>query len=234
MKYLILFMLFCICKSSVYSQTITAFNRYLTNSNQVLFVKILDVNSIQGNMFLYERKNKRRPWRLVDSFAVVVGQSGLGKDPNAIIPMQKMPEKREGDGKSPAGIFPLGNVFSYHNLNHLSTSFKQVNTSCYCVDDTASSYYNKLIVKDTAKEQYSSFETMKRNDDLYEYGIWVLYNSKPVVSSNGSCIFLHVWRDANTGTTGCTAMDKTNIIKLINWLNRRKNPVLLQLPEQKN
>ncbi len=218
--------------SSSYAQSITSFNNNLQHNNQVVFVKTSSQNSIKGTMFLYERRNTRKRLKFVDSFAVVVGKNGLAKDATSkIIFNDSMPVKHEGDGKSPAGIFKLGSVFSYHNLKKLHMPFVQVDTNFYCVDDAASTYYNTLIVADTAKYNYNSFEYMKRNDSLYEYGVWVLYNSDPVIAGNGSCIFLHVWRNENSGTAGCTAMSKENILKLIYWLNKKKNPVLLQTVE---
>ena len=137
--------------------------------------------------------------------------------------------KHEGDGKSPAGIFKLGKVFSYHNVQHLKMPFVQVDTNFYCVDDVASSYYNTLIKQDTSNHNFNSFEYMRRKDSLYEYGVWVLYNSEPVINGNGSCIFLHIWNDENSPTSGCTAMAKENMLKLINWLDEEKKPVLLQV-----
>ncbi len=211
------------------SQNINSFNAYLTNTNQVLFVKTRAVDSVKGMMFLYERKSNKAAWKIDDSFAVVVGKNGLGGDSNSPIPLPDLLMKKEGDGKSPAGIFPLGVVFSYHDLKHIKMPFKQVDTLCHCVDDTASSYYNTLIVADTAKQRYNSFEYMKRRDDFYEYGIWVSYNSHPVVAGNGSCIFIHVWKDENSGTSGCTAMSKQNIMKLVYWLKQNKHPVMLQV-----
>ncbi len=213
------------------SQSINLFNSYLANTNQVLFVKTRGVDSIRGRMFLYERKNKKAGWKLADSFTVVVGRSGLAKDASSSISFNDLPIKKEGDGKSPAGVFPLGIVFSYHDLKDLKMPFKRVDTLCHCVDDTASSYYNTLVVADTAKRSYNSFEYMKRKDDFYEYGVWVLYNSHPVVAGNGSCIFIHIWKDERSGTSGCTAMSKENILKLIDWLNKKKNPMLLQVVE---
>ena len=220
----------CIINFTAFTQTINDFNDQLKNSNQVLFVKTPSGNSIKGNMFLYERKNDRKHWKRIDSFAVTVGRSGLAKDINSNISFaDTMPVKHEGDGKSPAGIFSLGSVFSYHNLKNLHMPFVQVDTNFYCVDDIASSYYNTLIVSDTAKHDYNSFEYMKRKDSLYEYGVWVLYNNNPVTAGNGSCIFLHVWRNENAPTAGCTAMAKENMLSLIHWLNKRRHPVLLQI-----
>lgn len=211
------------------SQNIYSFNPYLINTNQVLFVKTGGVDSVRGTMFLYERKNNKAAWKRTDSFAIVVGKNGLAKDARSPVSFTGLTMKKEGDGKSPAGIFPLGIVFSYHDLKNLKMRFKQVDTLCHCVDDTASSYYNTLIVADTAKQRYNSFEYMKRKDDFYEYGVWVLYNSHPVVAGNGSCIFIHIWKDESSGTSGCTAMAKENILKLIHWLDEGKHPVLLQM-----
>lgn len=234
MKNILFTILLCFSVANIHAQTISNFNQFLTSSNQVLFVKTASPDAVQGSMLLYARKSNRKQWKRLDSFAVVVGHAGLAKAPQTSIPFnQNMPQKREGDGKSPAGIFPLGDVFSYHHLSNLKMPFVQVDTNFYCVDDVTSAYYNRLIVKDTAAAPFNSFEYMKRNDELYEYGVWVLYNSAPVVAGNGSCIFIHVWHNDHSGTSGCTAMSKNNIQKLIRWLDKKKNPVLLQVVESK-
>lgn len=214
----------------VKAQSITSFDQSLQTSNQVVFVKTPSYNSIKGTMFLCERKHTNKPWKLTDSFAVTVGTAGLAKDVNTTIVLNDtVAVKHEGDGKSPSGIFKLGKVFSYHPVKKLKMPFVQVDTNFYCVDDVASSYYNTLIRPDTAKHDFNSFEYMRRKDNLYEYGVWVLYNSSPVTNGNGSCIFLHIWRNENAPTSGCTAMAKENMLKLIHWLNEKKNPVLLQV-----
>ena len=214
----------------VRAQSVSSFNNYLQTNNQVLFVKTNSDTTIHGIMFLCERKKEHKQWHIIDSFNVVVGRNGLGKDATSSLSLNNIAAtKHEGDGKSPAGIFKLGKVFSYHDVKKLRMPFIQVDTNFYCVDDMASSYYNTLIKQDTAQHNFNSFEYMKRNDALYEYGIWVLYNSDPVTAGNGSCIFLHIWRNENSGTAGCTAMTKENMLKLIHWLNEKKNPVLLQI-----
>ena len=232
-KYIALIILTCSITNAIYAQSIKTFNQYLNSSNQVLYVTTASADAIQGTMLLYERKNANKPWKKKDSFDVVVGHAGLAKDPHTALSFSNtMPVKKEGDGKSPAGIFKLGEVFSYHSLNNLHMPFVQVDTNFYCVDDATATYYNTLVVKDTATAPFNSFEYMKRKDDLYEYGVWVLYNSNPVEAGNGSCIFIHIWRNEDSGTAGCTAMSKDNILKLIHWLNKKKNPVLLQVVKE--
>jgi L,D-peptidoglycan transpeptidase YkuD (ErfK/YbiS/YcfS/YnhG family) len=225
-------LLTCFIAVLAQAQTPLQFNSSLRSSNQVLLVKLPSYTAIQGRMFLYERKNKRAHWKLIDSFAVTVGRSGLAKDPQTTLSFDaSVPVKHEGDGKSPAGIFLLGPVFSYHELNNLRMPFVRVDTTDLCVDDAKSSYYNTLVLSDTAKPNFDSFEYMKRQDSLYEYGVWVKYNSDPATPGNGSCIFLHVWRNESSATSGCTAMSRDNILKLIHWLDKKKNPQLLQIKE---
>lgn len=224
---------FCFLTIFSTAQSINNFNNYLQNNNQIIFVKANSDSTIQATMFLYERKNQHKQWHLKDSFNVVIGKNGLGRDATSSINLNNInPIKHEGDGKSPAGVFPLGPVFSYHSIKHLHMPFVQVDTNFYCVDDMNSNYYNTLIKQDTAQHNFNSFEYMKRNDELYEYGVWVNYNSSPVKSGNGSCIFLHIWRNENSGTAGCTAMTKEHILELIHWLNKKKNPVLLQIASE--
>ena len=233
MKHLMLLIVLCTTKSFAFSQTIESFNDHLANNNQVLFVKTSSYNSITGNMFLYERKNSNKNWKLVDSFEITVGRSGLAKDITTTISFDNdAPVKHEGDGKSPSGIFQLGSVFSYYDIKNLHMPFVQVDTNFYCVDDVASSYYNTLVHADTVKHNFNSFEYMRRKDSLYQYGVWVLYNSDPGHAGNGSCIFLHIWKNENSPTSGCTAMAKENMLKLIHWLDKKKNPVLLQMVEK--
>lgn len=227
---IILSIFFCLMIVLCNAQSINEFSNNLKNNNQVVFVKTNSDSTINGIMFLYERKNAHKQWELKDSFNIVVGKNGLGKDVTSSINLNNItPVKHEGDGKSPAGIFTLGPVFSYHKLKHIHMPFVQVDTNFYCVDDVSSDYYNTLIRQDTAQHNFNSFEYMRRQDSLYEYGVWVKYNSDPVKNGNGSCIFIHIWRNKNSGTAGCTAMSKEHVVELIHWFNKKKHPVLLQI-----
>ncbi|MEP6950502.1 MAG: L,D-transpeptidase family protein [Ginsengibacter sp.] len=217
------------------AQAVDSYDRYLKTSNQVLFVTAPGWNATQGLMRLYGRKDNHHPWKLVNQFAVTLGRNGLGFDRNSILSKPvPLVTKQEGDGKSPAGIFSLGPVFSFHSLKGLKMPFKEVDTSDICVDDTRSSHYNTWVNTDTASHKdWNSFEHMKSGDGSYEYGVWVRYNSDKIFSGDGSCIFLHVWSGNTIPTSGCTAMEKENMIELIHWLDDKQHPVLLQLVENK-
>ena len=78
---------------------------------------------------------------------------------------------------------------------------------------------------------WKSSEKMFTVRPQYDLGVFVAYNSYPAIPGNGSCIFLHIWKDANTGTAGCTAMARENLEKVVRWLDPTKNPYLVQMPE---
>src|SRR5690349_20372804 len=83
--------------------------------------------------------------------------------------------------------------------------------------------------KQVGNFDWKSSEKMLAVGDQYDLGVFVAYNSYPAVPGFGSCIFLHVWKDANTGTSGCTAMSHENLEKVLKWLDPEKNPHLIQM-----
>ena len=213
------------CKPSDEKTALKMFEQihYPETSLQKLVVDINALNSTRGMMRVYERTDTGRSWgNPVMSFEVVIGKNGLAFDSTQFKKLEC----------SPAGLFTLGKIFSYHDTTGLKMPFEQVDVNDLCVDDINSQYYNLLIDDDTIiNKDYTSFERMERKDLQYEYGVWVNYNTAPQVPGMGSCIFLHIWKDPSHATSGCTAMSKENMLKLINWLDEKKNPVLIQYVE---
>lgn len=214
------------------------FNRYIPeDSKQLIYVKSTMWLNSTATMFLYERVDGKPNWKCIDSFRVNLGRNGLAWDNNTVIPKYGSARvKHEGDGCSPAGIFTLGDVFGYNDISDINMEYIKVTGENICVDDITSGYYNKLLKTDTVAEDerdWNSFEFMKRNDDLYKYGIWLNYNTCPVYQSMGSCIFLHIQRADNSPTSGCTSMPEEKLLRVIHWLDKSKHPVLLQLAEDK-
>ncbi|MFN6963827.1 MAG: L,D-transpeptidase [Pyrinomonadaceae bacterium] len=211
-------------------------------SLQAVVVTTPDWDSIRGTARLFERANARSRWKEVgEAFPVVVGRSGLAwsHDPKPYGNGRSDPEnhftpKREGDGRSPAGIFPLTFAFgrAAKSLNE-RLEYKPLGEFTECVDDVDSTHYNRVV--DRLKVgifDWQSSEKMLEVGEQYDLGVFVAYNSYPApVSGRGSCIFLHIWKDAETGTAGCTAMSREDLERLVKWLDPKKNPHLIQLPE---
>lgn len=141
-------------------------------------------------------------------------------------------EKREGDGKTPAGTFSLESAFGYAPDINTRLVYRQATKNDIWVDDPASGDYNKWVRK--GETTASSFEEMKRNDNLYRYGIVTGYNLHPVIKGRGSAIFLHVWRGKGKPTAGCIAMAEKDIIEILAWLDPSKQPVIvIDYPEDR-
>jgi L,D-peptidoglycan transpeptidase YkuD (ErfK/YbiS/YcfS/YnhG family) len=45
----------------------------------------------------------------------------------------------------------------------------------------------------------------------------------------GSCIFIHVEKSKDAPTAGCTSMKLEDITKIVHWLDKSKNPILIQI-----
>jgi uncharacterized protein YijF (DUF1287 family)/L,D-peptidoglycan transpeptidase YkuD (ErfK/YbiS/YcfS/YnhG family) len=140
------------------------------------------------------------------------------------------PDKREGDGRSPAGVFALGTAYGYASGRDavLRMQYEQATAAHHCVDDPASQHYNRVVSSAKVAVDWRSAERMKRDDPGYELAIEVLHNRTPVTAAHGSCIFLHVWAGPQTPVLGCTAMAAEALREVARWL--RPNAVLVALP----
>jgi L,D-peptidoglycan transpeptidase YkuD (ErfK/YbiS/YcfS/YnhG family) len=202
-------------------------------SLQAVVVTTPDWNSVQGTARLFERKSTRSQWKAVGGeFPIVVGRSGLGDDPS--IPKGvtgQQPPKHEGDGRSPAGFFQLTSTFGNSDAGS-KLPFTKLNEFTECVDDTKSNFYNQIVNRmQVGNFDWKSSEKMLAVGPQYDLGVFVAYNSYPAIRGNGSCIFLHIWKDASTGTSGCTAMARENLERIVKWLDPAKNPYLVQMTE---
>jgi D-aminopeptidase len=143
------------------------------------------------------------------------------------------PEKREGDGRSPAGVFDLRLVTGHAKAAPPGTRmpYREATAGLRCVDDAFSSRYNQLADEAKTKKDWSSAEDMRRADDLYRFVVWVGHNDTPVVPGGGSCIFLHLRAGPDATTSGCTAFEPEPMERLLRWLDPVARPVLVQLPD---
>lgn len=202
-------------------------------SLQAVLVTTDDWNSTKGTARLFERGAQKSKWRAVgEKFPVVVGRSGLAWAVDSA-PEKVKEFKKEGDGKAPAGMFPLTFAFgSSSKPEQLTFPYTKIERNTECVDDVRSSHYNKIV--DRMKVgifDWKSSEKMLEIGAEYGLGVYVAYNNFPITAGNGSCIFLHIWKDAETPTSGCTAMDRRDLEMIVSRLERARNPYLVQLTE---
>ncbi|MFT5674266.1 MAG: L,D-peptidoglycan transpeptidase YkuD (ErfK/YbiS/YcfS/YnhG family) [Paraglaciecola sp.] len=215
-----------------------ASDSFPTESEQVVVVVSSDRSDVDAKMHTFE-KNIKGKWELVLSDM----RSSLGREGISLLE-----EKREGDGKVPAGIFNLESAFGYLPKINTNLKYKQVTDNDYWIDDSRSPKYNTWVTtqlgelpthpgKSGEPPKVSSHETLKRSDHLYKYAIVVGYNngvdklhkstdgSKKRVGK-GSAIFLHWERAPGAPTAGCVATSRENMLDLLKWLEPEKTPII--------
>lgn len=220
------------------SQT-TSVNPISDNCRQLIIVTIDNVNSFHGFLRMYEREDAESEWIpfYTGIVPVVIGKNGLawGRGLHNLI-SEMTPVKKEGDGKSPAGVFTLGSAFGYapsDSMKHLQIPYIHVNDMLECVDDPLSDHYNMLVYSDEVDSvDWNSSEEMSTYGIYYEQGVVVNQNVDPIEKGSGSCIFLHNWKSPDKPMAGCTAMNPVNLRLLIGWLDEAKHPLLVQLTEE--
>ena len=202
-------------------------------SRQLVVVTTPAWDSVNGTLQRYSRTGAKSPWVAEGpAVPIVVGQTGLAWG-DAEFGARRDPRKREGDGKAPAGRFPLGSVFGFGtsgSIPGLRMPYLPLGDGTECVDDVASVHYNRIVDRGEVRRiDWRSAERM-RSIDLYQLGVMVEYNARPVRRGRGSCIFLHIWRAQGSPTSGCTAMPADDLETIARWLDASRRPLLVQLP----
>jgi L,D-peptidoglycan transpeptidase YkuD (ErfK/YbiS/YcfS/YnhG family) len=134
-------------------------------------------------------------------------------------------EKREGDGKTPSGIFSLKRTFGYDETVKTKMPYRQASEEDLWVDDPNAPDYNQWVKQ--GETSAASHEKMKREDDQYQYGIVIEYNTDPAIKGHGSAIFFHVWKGKDFPTAGCVAVSEEDMIKILEWLDPNAFPLIM-------
>lgn len=238
MKLIVPFGLLLILIAGVSAQVKTpipaAVNVPFEKSLQTVVVTTNDWDATQGVARLFERKAVGSKWVANGvAFPVVVGRSGLAWDELQASRQKDLKIKKEGDGNAPAGRFPLIASFgSGSKPNALDLPYTRLEEYTECVDDVKSTFYNRIVNRmQVGNFDWKSSEKMLAIGKEYDLGIFVAYNSYPIERGRGSCIFLHIWKDAASATSGCTAMERRDLERILGWVTAAKNPYLVQLPK---
>jgi L,D-peptidoglycan transpeptidase YkuD (ErfK/YbiS/YcfS/YnhG family) len=165
---------------------------------------------------LYAMEKRENKWQAAfEPFDAVIGRKGFAPEG----------EKREGDGRTPSGIFPVKMTFGYDESIKTKMPYRQALADDIWVDDPNAEDYNRWVKKSETRS--TSYEIMKRDDNLYKYGIVIEYNTDPIIKGNGSAIFLHIWKGAGTTSAGCVAVSEEDIIKILGWLDPAASPLII-------
>jgi L,D-peptidoglycan transpeptidase YkuD (ErfK/YbiS/YcfS/YnhG family) len=122
--------------------------------------------------------------------------------------------KKEGDGATPAGTFPLASgLYRPDRMAppHSGLPVRALSPRDAWVDDPADHHYNRLV----SLPYPAHTEQMWLEDAVYDLLVVIGYNMDPVVPGEGSAIFLHIARPDFSPTAGCIAVEKDVLVRLM-------------------
>ncbi|WP_423228917.1 L,D-transpeptidase family protein [Sphingomonas jatrophae] len=122
--------------------------------------------------------------------------------------------KREGDGSSPMGRWPIRAVLLRPDRvtvpAGMTLPWRWIGRADGWSDDPADPAYNRPV----RHPHGHSAERLWREDGLYDVIVVLGHNDAPPVPGAGSAIFLHCWRDGAT-TEGCVAVERDALLALL-------------------
>lgn len=188
----------------------------IRDSQQVLLVVADDTDAYKAKVHAYEKIDGtwQPAFNVMDA---VLGSRGLAYS------------KKEGDRKSPIGVFKLERCFGRVENPGTKLSYTQFFQNDFWVDDSNSELYN-TFQKGPPNGRWSSAEDLFAVGDRYKFFAVVEYNTVNPLPEAGSAIFLHIWKSQDSPTAGCTALSEENLLEIIRWLNPAQKPVLAQFP----
>lgn len=133
--------------------------------------------------------------------------------------------RREGDGTTPIGTFPIGPVM-YGVAPNPGVRFRYRRIVCgdYWVEDPRSPHYNRFrhVTCGSPPPFRVKGERLWEATTAYRHFAVVEFNMRPVVPGRGSGIFLH----ATTGrsTNGCISLPVAQLRQTLRWLDPRAKP----------
>jgi len=127
--------------------------------------------------------------------------------------------KKEGDKKTPKGIFEVENLyFRKDRIKKPITSLKCIEIKKdmgWCNDINFPKKYNKLL----KIKKSINHEKLKRKDNKYDLFIPIKYNFKKPITGLGSCIFIHLTKDY-LPTAGCIALKKKDFLIMLKLIKK--------------
>ena len=204
-------------------------------STQCLVGIANDWNSSSATLQLYQKSGGRwvaegAPWQ------ARLGKSGLVWGAGLHAAPANATTKREGDWRSPAGVFAIGGAWGYDPAirKQARLCYRQVTSRDLWIEDPASPQYNSNVILD--HEPASAWEKkqqMKQSDPAHALKLFIAHNAPPkAVPNSGSSIFFHIWRGGGSRpTAGCTSMDEAKLRALVARIDPARHPLYVLLPK---
>ncbi len=122
--------------------------------------------------------------------------------------------KREGDGATPAGAWPVRQAFyraDRMTRPRAGIALRPLRQNDGWCETPGDRNYNRLV----RRPYPSSAEAMWREDGLYDLVVVLGHNDRPRIPGAGSAIFMHLARDGFLPTAGCVALRRGDLARLL-------------------
>jgi len=127
--------------------------------------------------------------------------------------------KKEGDKKTPKGLFEIENLYFRKDRKEkpltLLKCIEIKKNMGWCDDIRFPNKYNKLF----RIEKKIKHEKLRRKDYKYDFLIPIKYNFKKPVTGKGSCIFIHLSKDYKP-TAGCIALKEKDFLIMLKLIKK--------------
>ena len=170
-------------------------------TNQIMIVAVSDDGA---RLCLYEKEEE---WKLILETEAIIGKNGLGKT-------------KEGDGKTPIGVFCFVEAFGIMENPGTKIRYTQVKENDYWVDDSSSSYYNQFVSTDVVTKDWDMAERIVEFGESYHYVLATSYNVERI-RGKGSAVFLHCVSSEAESTAGCIAIPEQYMREIMKRLSLR-------------
>ena len=127
--------------------------------------------------------------------------------------------KKEGDFITPKGSYKVEFIlYRKDRIKKIQSRIKKliIRKNMGWCDDPKSKYYNKLI---KLPSNYS-FEKLYKTNNIYDIILVLNYNMRPTIKNKGSAIFIHISKKNYNKTSGCIALKKIHLLKIVKLIKR--------------
>lgn len=132
-------------------------------------------------------------------------------------------EKTEGDGKTPEGIYSIGECFGNTVPPcEMSVPYTLIDDDDYWDGDSSSDTYNTHVRGSEKGEKWlndGQYEHLIKYTHSYKYAAMINYNVAPTVPQKGSAIFLHIPSPGSTSSAGCVVIPEEYMIKALEMMS---------------
>ncbi len=185
------------------------------NAQQMLIAAAFSYDAADAWVSLHE-KQSGSIWHMTMTTPGFIGKNGLGKT-------------REGDGKTPAGVFRFNRAFGIADDPGCAIPYVKADKDTYWSGDPRHGFcYNELVsLKDLPGLDVESGSSERIADYVYQYRycLNISYN-EDCVPGRGSAIFLHCLSPSKSFTDGCVAIPEDHMRFVMQRVNGKTAVVI--------